>query len=63
MKIDKRFQLLLTEDELEQVREEAIRRGISAGEFIRLSIRNELSQHTSQDRRGAIQSLSDWDKE
>lgn len=56
-KIEKRFQLLLAEDELELLKKEADSRGISAGELIRLSLKNEISRKNVYDKLNAIEIL------
>ncbi|EOQ87656.1 ribbon-helix-helix protein, CopG family [Leptospira yanagawae serovar Saopaulo str. Sao Paulo = ATCC 700523] len=58
-KIDKRFQILLSEEEQILLKNEATRRGISQGELIRLALKNEIIQKSELLRRKAIQNLSE----
>lgn len=58
-KIDKRFQILLSEEEQILLKNEATRRGISQGELIRLALKNEIIQKLELLRRKAIQNLSE----
>ncbi|MCE9499767.1 MAG: CopG family transcriptional regulator [Leptospira sp.] len=55
--IEKRFQLLLTDEELSLLKKEAAMRQISAGELIRLSLRNEITHKSAIDRIQAIKTL------
>ena len=52
-KIDKKFQMLFSEDELKVLKEEANKRQISASEFIRICIKHELSEK-STDRKSVV---------
>lgn len=56
-KIDHRFQLLLTEEEMNLLKEESAKRKISASELIRKGIHSELSKKTSLDRIQAIRNF------
>ncbi|MGV3665209.1 MAG: CopG family transcriptional regulator [Leptospira bouyouniensis] len=58
-KIDKRFQILLSEEEQILLKNEATRRGISQGELIRLALKNEIIQKSELLRRKAIQNLTE----
>ncbi|TGM74647.1 CopG family transcriptional regulator [Leptospira bouyouniensis] len=58
-KIDKRFQILLSEEEQILLKKEATRRGISQGELIRLALKNEIIQKSELLRRKAIQNLTE----
>ncbi|XDD45437.1 CopG family transcriptional regulator [Leptospira sp. WS39.C2] len=58
-KIDKRFQILLSEEEQILLKNEATRRGISQGELIRLALNNEIIQKSELLRRKAIQNLTE----
>ncbi|XDD50031.1 CopG family transcriptional regulator [Leptospira sp. WS92.C1] len=57
-KVDKRFQLLMTEEELELLKNEAEKRNLSAGEMLRLSLRNEVYRSDSYERLEALRILS-----
>ncbi|PJZ54522.1 CopG family transcriptional regulator [Leptospira adleri] len=57
-KVDKRFQLLMTEDELELLKNEADKRNLSAGEMLRLSLRNEVYRSDSYERLEALNILA-----
>ena len=57
-RIEKRFQLLLTEQELEDLKNESEVRGISASEILRIGLRNEISHKTSLERIRAFQELA-----
>ena len=43
-KIDKKFQMLFSEEELVNLKLEAAKRNVSASEFIRICIKNELTE-------------------
>lgn len=58
-KIDKRFQILLSEEEQILLKNEASRRGISGGELIRLALKNEIIQKSELLRRQALVSLTE----
>ncbi|MCW7497794.1 CopG family transcriptional regulator [Leptospira levettii] len=58
-KIDKRFQILLSEEEQILLKNEATRRGISQGELIRLALKNEIIQKSELLRRKAVQNLTE----
>lgn len=55
---EKRFQLLLKEEELIRLKKEAEKRGISAGELLRLSLKNELSGKSSYEKVLALHRLA-----
>ncbi|RHX81253.1 CopG family transcriptional regulator [Leptospira yasudae] len=57
-RVDKRFQLLMTEEELELLKNEAEKRNLSAGEMLRLSLRNEVYRSDSYERLEALNILS-----
>lgn len=57
-KIDKKFQMLFSEDELRTLKEEAAKRSISASEFIRICIKNDLTEKTSYSRILALITLA-----
>ncbi|MCG6169499.1 CopG family transcriptional regulator [Leptospira sp. FAT2] len=57
-RVDKRFQLLMTEEELELLKNEAEKRNLSAGEMLRLSLRNEVYRSDSYERLEALNVLS-----
>ena len=56
--IDKRFQILLTAEEMDLLKKEAKRRNVSSGELLRMSLRNEILKKSNQDRIAALDSLS-----
>ncbi|MCG6141479.1 CopG family transcriptional regulator [Leptospira mtsangambouensis] len=58
-KIDKRFQILLSEDEQILLKNEASRRGISQGELIRMALKNEIIQKSELVRRKALVALTE----
>ncbi|PJZ45062.1 CopG family transcriptional regulator [Leptospira brenneri] len=58
-KIDKRFQILLSEEEQVLLKNEASRRGISAAELIRMALKNEIIQKSELVRRKALLTLTE----
>ncbi|MBM9545981.1 CopG family transcriptional regulator [Leptospira sp. 201903074] len=58
-KIDKRFQILLSEEEQILLKNEASRRGVSQGELIRLALKNEIIQKSELLRRQALLALTE----
>ena len=57
-KIEKRFQLLLSPEELDDLKNESIKRNITASELLRIGLRNEISKRTSLERLNALKELS-----
>jgi hypothetical protein len=57
-KIVKKFQMLFTEEELRNLKREAEKRNLSASEFIRMCIKNDLTEKTSYSRIMALRTLS-----
>ncbi len=57
-KIDKKFQMLFTEEELRILKAEAAKRNISASEFIRICIKNDLTEKTAYSRIMALNTLA-----
>ncbi|MBM9500819.1 CopG family transcriptional regulator [Leptospira sp. 201903071] len=57
-RVDKRFQLLMTEEELDLLKNEADKRNLSAGEMLRLSLRNEVYRSDSYERLEALNILA-----
>lgn len=55
----KRFHILLSTEELEEIKKEADKRKISASEFVRMSIKSETTSKTSYDKILAIKALSE----
>ncbi|HMV80467.1 MAG TPA: CopG family transcriptional regulator [Leptospiraceae bacterium] len=53
----RRFQLLLSEQELDLLRKESELRGIGASELIRIALRNETARVTHLDRLKALKNL------
>lgn len=58
-KIEKRFQLLLSEEEMQMLKSESEKRGISAGELLRMSLRNEITQIDVYERMSALKRLTE----
>lgn len=58
-KIDKRFQILLSEEEQILLKNEATRRGVSQGELIRMALKNEIIQKSELLRRQALVALTE----
>ncbi|TGK87824.1 CopG family transcriptional regulator [Leptospira noumeaensis] len=58
-KIDKRFQILLSEEEQILLKNEASRRGVSGGELIRMALKNEIIQKSELVRRKALITLTE----
>ncbi|EMY59987.1 CopG family transcriptional regulator [Leptospira terpstrae] len=58
-KIDKRFQILLSEEEQILLKNEASRRGVSQGELIRMALKNEIIQKSELLRRQALVALTE----
>ncbi|TGL87283.1 CopG family transcriptional regulator [Leptospira congkakensis] len=58
-KIDKRFQILLSEEEQILLKNEASRRGVSGGELIRMALKNEIIQKSELVRRNALIALTE----
>jgi hypothetical protein len=56
-KIEKRFQLLLSLEELNELKNESIKRNITASELLRIGLRNEISKRTSLERLNALKEL------
>ncbi|RHX87993.1 CopG family transcriptional regulator [Leptospira stimsonii] len=61
-RVDKRFQLLMTEEELELLKNEADKRNLSAGEMLRLSLRNEIYRSDSYERLEALKILASMEE-
>ncbi|RHX92401.1 CopG family transcriptional regulator [Leptospira stimsonii] len=61
-RVDKRFQLLMTEEELELLKNEADKRNLSAGEMLRLSLRNEVYRSDSYERLEALKILASMEE-
>jgi hypothetical protein len=61
-KIEKRFQLLLTEQELNDLKNESEKRGIPASEILRMGLRNEISKRTNLDRINAVYKIFEFTK-
>lgn len=58
-KIDKRFQILLSEEEQILLKNEASRRGVSQGELIRMALKNEIIQKSELLKRQALTALTE----
>jgi hypothetical protein len=56
-KSEKRFHLLLNEDEFELLKTESEKRNISSSELIRRSIRSEIRKKTDMDRLLSLKKL------
>ncbi len=58
-KIDKRFQILFSDEEILLLKNEAERRGISQAELLRLALRNEITKKSDFTRIKALRSLTE----
>ncbi|MCB1179070.1 MAG: CopG family transcriptional regulator [Leptospiraceae bacterium] len=58
-KINKRFQLLLTDEEMEALKNESLKRGISSGELLRLSLHNEIYKKTSLEKMNYLKQITE----
>ncbi|MCZ8157713.1 MAG: CopG family transcriptional regulator [Leptospira sp.] len=58
-KIDKRFQILFSEEEILLLKNEAEKRNISQGELLRLALRNEITHKSDFTRIRAIRALTE----
>ncbi len=56
-KIEKRFQLLLSSEEVEDLKNESLKRNITASELLRIGLRNEISKRSSLERLKALKDL------
>ncbi|HMV42682.1 MAG TPA: CopG family transcriptional regulator [Leptospiraceae bacterium] len=56
-KADKKFQMLFTEDELSNLKEEAAKRKLTMSEYIRMCIKNDLTKKTSYSKIMALHTL------
>ncbi len=56
-KIDKRFTILFSDEELKLLKHNAQLRGMSAAELIRVSLQNEVTQKSSVDRINALKRI------
>ncbi len=61
-KIEKRFQLLLTEQEMNDLKRESEKREIPASEILRMGLRNEISKRTNLDRINAVHKIYEFTK-
>ncbi len=59
-KIEKRFQLLLTEQEMNDLKRESEKREIPASEILRMGLRNEISKRTNLDRINAVHKIAEF---
>ncbi|MEI7012891.1 MULTISPECIES: hypothetical protein [Leptospira] len=57
-RVERRFQMLLTEEEFELLRTEAEKRDLSASELLRSCFRNEIFKSDSYQRLEALRELS-----
>lgn len=57
-KIEKRFQLLLSDSEWDDLKSESEKRGITASEILRMGLRNEISKKSSLERLNALRELA-----
>lgn len=60
-KNDKKFQMLFSKEELANLKLEAAKRNISASEFIRVCIKNELTEKSSYSKIVALRNLANLD--
>lgn len=56
-KIDKRFTILFSDEELRLLKANAQLRGMSAAELVRISVQNEVTQKSSVDRVNALKRI------
>ncbi|WP_165778757.1 CopG family transcriptional regulator [Leptospira perolatii] len=57
-RIERRFQMLLTEEEFELLRQEAEKRDLSASELLRTCFRNEIFKSDTYKRLDALKELT-----
>jgi hypothetical protein len=62
-KNDKKFQMLFNDDELITLKAEAAKRQISTSAFIRMCIKNELSEKSSYSRILALRNLANLEEQ
>jgi hypothetical protein len=53
-KIDKRFTILFSEEEILLLKEQARARGLSSGELVRKAVQNEITKKSSYDKINAL---------
>lgn len=58
-KVDKRFTVLFSQEEILLLKDQARVRGISAGELVRLAVQNEIYRKSSFDRILAIGNIAE----
>ncbi|GBF49768.1 ribbon-helix-helix protein, CopG family [Leptospira ryugenii] len=58
-KIDKRFQILFSEEEIQLLKKESDRRGISQAELLRLALRNEVTKKSDLTKWKALKALAE----
>ena len=57
---NKRFHILFSEEEFLLVKKEAEKHNLSIGEFIRMSVHNEITSKTSYDKILAVKELASF---
>jgi hypothetical protein len=62
-RIDKRFTVLFTEEELQLLKLQASRRGLSSGELVRIAVQNEITQKSNWDKIQALRRIYKLGKE
>lgn len=56
-KIDKRFTVLFSEEEVMLLKDQARTRGMSSGELVRVAVQNELTSKSSYDKITALRRI------
>lgn len=56
-KIDKRFTVLFSEEEILLLKEQASARGLSSGELVRIAVQNEITKKSSYDKINALRRI------
>ncbi|MCZ8238766.1 MAG: CopG family transcriptional regulator [Leptospiraceae bacterium] len=62
-KVDKRFTILFSDEELMLLKANANLRGMSVGELVRVSVQNEITQKSVADKLRALQNIYNLGKQ
>lgn len=62
-KVDKRFTILFSDEELMLLKANANLRGMSVGELVRVSVQNEITQKSVEDKLRALQNIYNLGKQ
>lgn len=62
-KVDKRFTILFSDEELMLLKANANLRGMSVGELVRVSVQNEITQKSVADKLRALQKIYNLGKQ